>query len=159
MRKIQLSWAVVLALSLVPIRMVCQSAPGMAAAKASISSADEKNLVTMEREAWEIIKKKDWKGFDRLLTTDFVWIDDGGTIAGREAAVKYFMGLDLSNFTMEDVKVTAFAPNVAFVTYRITEDGHFQGEPLPAKPYYIGSGYVKRGGKWGNFFVQTTLSR
>jgi len=132
---------------------------GAAKTVAWISKADEQTLISMERENWEVIKKKDWKAYDRLLTPDFVWIDDGGIIAGRAATVKYFTGFDLAGFTLQEVKVTAFAPGVAFVTYKVTEQGRFQGEPIPAKPFYIGSGYVKRGGKWANFFTQSTLSR
>jgi hypothetical protein len=171
MRRAYLSWAVALAMCLVPARAVCQGGktntamkpattqPGAAKTVASISKADEQTLMSMEREAWEVIKKKDWKAYDRLLTPDFVWIDDGGIIAGRDAAVKYFTGFDLAGYTMEELKVTAFGPGVAFVTYKVTEQGRFQGEPIPAKPFYIGSGYVKRGGKWVNFLTQSTLSR
>jgi hypothetical protein len=121
--------------------------------------ADEQTLICLEREAWEVIKKKDWKVFDRLLTPDFVWIDDGGIIAGRAAAVKYFTGFDLAGYTMQEVKVTAFGPGVAFVTYSVIEQGSFGGKPVPAKPSYIGSGYVKHGGKWVNFFTQSTLAQ
>jgi len=154
---------------LAPVEAVCQggktdtkpATTQAVAAKtvARISKADEQTLISMEREAWEVIKKKDWKTYDRLLAPDFVWIDDGGIIAGRAAAVKYFTGFELAGYTMEEVKVTAFAPGVAFVTYKVTEEGRFQGEPIPAKPSYIGSGYVKHGGKWVNFFTQSTLSR
>ena len=171
MRRTYLLWAVALAMCLAPAQAVCQgrttqtgmkpatAQPSAAKTVAWISKADEQTLISMEREAWEVIKKKDWKAYDRLLAPDFVWIDDGGIIAGRAAAVKYFTGFDLAGYTMEEVKVTAFAPGVAFVTYKVTGEGRFQGEPIPAKPFYIGSGYVKRAGKWMNFFTQSTLSR
>ena len=164
------SWALVLALCLAPVPAFAkagdapkQATPGPAHAGAPkaawITKTDEQTLISAEREAWEVFKKKDWKAFDRLLTPDFVWIDDGGIIAGRAATVKYFTGFDIADFTMQDVKVTAFGPGVAFVTYNVTLQGRFQGEPIPAKPSYIGSGYVKRGGRWVNFFAQSTLSR
>ena len=171
MRRTCLLWAVALAMCLAPAPAVCQggksetgikpatSQPGAAKTATSISKADEQTLIDMEREAWEVIKKKDWKAFDRLLTPDYVWIDEGGIIGGRAASVKYFTGLDLAGYTMQDVKVTAFGPGVAFVTYSVTQQGSFGGQPIPAKPSYIGSGYVKRGGKWVNFFTQSTPSR
>ena len=55
--------------------------------------------------------------------------------------------------------VTLFGPNVGLVTYKVTEKGSFKGEPLPSKPSYVGSAYLKRGGKWVNVFTQTTLAR
>lgn len=171
MRRSYLPWAVALALCLAPAQALSQGAktetgmksataqPGAAKTAAALSKADEETLISMEREAWEVIKKKDWKAFDRLLTPDYVWIDDGGIIAGRTASVKYFTGTDLAGYTMQEVKVTAFGPGVAFVTYSVTEQGSFQGQAIPAKPFYVGSGYVKRGGKWVNFFTQETPSR
>jgi len=164
MRRTYLAWAVALAMCLVPARAMGQSGKANTATKPATTQpgagkADEQTLVSMEREAWEVMKKKDWKAFDRLMTPDFVWIDDGGIIAGRDAVMKYFTGFDLTGYTMEEVKVTGFGPDVAFVTYKVTEQGRFQGEAIPSKPYYIGSGYVKRGGKWVNFFTQSTMSR
>ena len=96
---------------------------------------------------------------DKLLSPDFVWIDDSGVIAGRNDFVRYFANLDLTDYTMEDVKVTLFNSDVALVTYKVTEKGSFKGEQLPSKPYYVGSGYLKRGGEWVNIYTQTTLAR
>jgi hypothetical protein len=73
--------------------------------------------------------------------------------------VKYFTNVDLTDYAMEDVKVTLFNSNVALITYNMTEKGSFKGEQLPSKPYYVGSGYLKRGGKWVNIYTQTTLAR
>jgi len=107
MRRTYLSWAVALAMCLVPARAVCQGGktntatkpattqPGAARTVASTSKADEQTLMSMEREAWEVIKKKDWKAYDRLLTPDFVWIDDAGVIAGRDAVAEIFHRLRL----------------------------------------------------------------
>jgi Domain of unknown function (DUF4440) len=124
----------------------------------AISKADEGKLVSLERNAWELVKKKDWKAFDSVLTPNFVWIDDGGIFTGRDEAVKHFGSIDLTGYDMQDVKVTAFGPDTALVSYKITEQGRAAGQPIPDKPYYVGSGYVKVGGKWLNFFTQSTLS-
>ena len=96
---------------------------------------------------------------DKLLSPDFVWIDVSGVIAGRNDFVRYFANLDLTDYTMEDVKVTLFNSNVALVTYKVTEKGSFKGEQLPSKPYYVGSGYLRHGGEGVNIYTQTTLAR
>jgi hypothetical protein len=123
------------------------------------TKAEEEKLVGLEKQDWEITKKKDWKSLDKLLSADFVWIDDSGVIASRNDFVKYFANLDLTDYTMEDVKVTIFNSNVALLTYKVTEKGSFKGERLPSKPYYVGSGYLERGGEWVNIYTQTTLAR
>jgi hypothetical protein len=74
------------------------------------------------------------ESLDELLSSKFVWIDDSGVIAGRNEFVKYFANLDLTDYAMEDVRVTLFNPNVALVTYKVTEKGSFKGEQLPSKP-------------------------
>jgi len=123
------------------------------------TKAEEEKLISLEKRDWEVTKKKDWKSLDKLLSPDFVWIDDSGVIAGRNDFVRYFANLDLTDYTMEDVKVTLFNSDVALVTYKVTEKGSFKGEQLPSKPYYVGSGYLKRGGEWVNIYTQTTLAR
>ena|SRR5215469_4410273 len=77
------------------------------------------------------------EAIDRLLSPDFVWVDDSGVILGRTDFVKYFANVDLSDYTMENIKVTLFNPDVALVTYKVTEKGSFKGEQLPSKPYYV----------------------
>jgi len=116
-------------------------------------------IANLERKAWEAVKTKDWKASDTLLVPEFVWIDEGGVVNGRAESVKRFSGFDITGYTMQDVKVTAFGPDVAFVTYSVTLQGRFQGKAIPPKPSYVGSGYVKRGSKWVNFFTQSTQSR
>jgi hypothetical protein len=121
--------------------------------------ADEEKLMALEKQDWELIKKKDWKPFDTLLSRDFVWVDESGVIAGRDEFLKTFSDIDLTDYAMGDVKVTFFSPDMGLVTYKVTEKGSFKGEQLPSKPYYVSSGYVRRDGQWVNVFTQTTLSR
>jgi Domain of unknown function (DUF4440) len=170
MNTTHLSLALVLAICLVSIQAFGRAGTTAKQAKppvkqaasaksvAWISKADEETLASLEREAWEVVKKKDWKAYDTLLTPEFTWIDDDGIIIGRAESVKRFSDFDLSGYTMQEVKVTGFGPGVAFVTYKVMLQGRFQGKPIPAKPSYIGSGYVKRGGKWMNFLTQSTQS-
>jgi Domain of unknown function (DUF4440) len=132
------------------------TAPAEQAAKGT--TADEAKLIGLEKQDWEVTKKKDWKALDKLLSPDFVWVDDDGIILGRNDFVEYFANVDLTDYAMEDVKVTFFNPDVALVTYKVTEKGSFKGEQLPSKPYYVGSGYLKRTGKWLNIYTQTTLA-
>jgi hypothetical protein len=128
-------------------------------AEANGTKSEEEKLIRLEKLDWEVAKKKDWKAYDRLLSSDFVWIDDSGVIAGRNEFLKYFAKLDLAGYAMDEAKVTFFTPNVALLTYKVTEKGSFNGQPLPSTPYYVGSGYVKRADEWVNVFTQTTSSR
>jgi len=132
------------------------------AAKSKTLAADKKTqeeLIALEKEDWDVIKKKNWKAFDRLLSEDFVWIDDSGVISGGKNSADYFSSFDLAEYTMEDVKVVMFSRDVALLAYKVTLKGSFKGETLPSKPFYIGSEYAKRAGKWINVFTQSTLAK
>ena len=162
--RIGILWALTFALLSLSALGFVQATKGTKATEAGEraakgTKAEEEKLISLEKRDWEVTKKKDWKSLDKLLSPDFVWIDDSGVIAGRNDFVKYFANLDLTDYTMEDVKVTLFNSNVALVTYKVTEKGSFKGEQLPSKPYYVGSGYLKRGGEWVNIYTQTTLAR
>ena len=132
------------------------------AAKSKTAAADKKTqdeLIALEKEDWDVIKKKDWKAFDRLLSDDFVWMDDSGVILGRKESVEYFSGFDLADYSMEDIKVVMFSRDAGLLAYKVTLKGSFKGETLPSKPFYVGSAYVKRAGKWINVFAQSTLAK
>jgi hypothetical protein len=127
--KICIRWALTFVLLILSALGFSQDTKGTAtepAERAAGTKAEEEKLISLEKRDWEVTKKKDWKSLAKLLSPDFVWIDDSGVIAGRTDFVKYFANVDLSDYAMEDVKVTFFNPNVALVTYKVTEKGSFR---------------------------------
>jgi hypothetical protein len=129
-------------------------------AKAAQSSqTDQAALVQLEKEAWDVAKQKNWQAYNRLLSQDFVWIDDSGVLLGREPFLKYIADLDLTDYAMEDVKVTMFNNNAAMLTYKVILHGKHAGHAIPPTPSYIGSEYLRRGGRWVNVFTQTTAAK
>jgi hypothetical protein len=133
-----------------------ESTTGRSLGTQTASQPTKEALIGLEQEDWEEAKKKDWKAYDRLLSEDFVWVDENGVVAGRVPFVRYFADLDLKDYAMEDVKVTMFSKDVALLTYKVTEKGTFRGSALPPTPSYVSSEYIRRGGKWVNVFTQTT---
>ena len=120
------------------------------------SKQTEAALIRLEKEDWEVAKKKDWKAYDRLLAEDFVWVDASGVIAGRSPLVRYISDLDLKDYSLEDVHITMFSKDVALLTYKVTQRGAFRGQALPSTPSYVSSEWVRRGGRWVNVFTQMT---
>lgn len=126
---------------------------------AQLSQTDQAALVQLEKEAWDVAKQKNWQAYNRLLSQDFVWIDDSGVLLGRQPFVKYIADLDLTDYAMEGVKVTTFNNNVAMLTYKVILRGKHAGHGIPPTPSYIGSEYLRRGGHWVNVFTQTTAAK
>jgi Domain of unknown function (DUF4440) len=98
-------------------------------------------------------------GWYRLLSQDFVWVDDSGVLLGREPFLKYIAGLDLTDYAMDDIKVTMFNNNVAMLTYKVIHHGKFAGQTIPPTPFYVGSEYLRRAGHWVNVFTQMTSAK
>ena len=126
---------------------------------AELSQRDQEALIQLEKQAWDVAKQKNWQAYNRLLSQDFVWIDDSGVLLGREPFLKYIADLDLTDYAMEDVKVTTFNNNTAMLTYKVILRGKNAGHAIPPTPSYIGSEYLRRGGHWVNVFTQTTAAK
>ena len=76
-------------------------------------------------------KQKDWQAYNRLLSQDFVGVDDSGVLLGQGPFLKYIAGLDLTDYAMEGVNVTMFRNNMAMLTYKVTHHGKFAGQTIP----------------------------
>jgi len=126
---------------------------------AELSQRDQAALIQLEKQAWDVAKQKNWQAYNRLLSQDFVWIDDSGVLLGREPFLKYIADLDLTDYAMEGVKVTTFNNNTAMLTYKVILRGKYAGHAIPPTPSYIGSEYLRRGGHWVNVFTQTTAAK
>ena len=68
-----------------------------AAISAELSQTEQAALVQLEKQAWDVAKQKNWQAYNRLLSQDFVWIDDSGVLLGREPFLKYIADLDLAD--------------------------------------------------------------
>src|SRR5262252_10709847 len=115
---------------------------------AELSQTDQAALIQLEKQAWDVAKQKNWQAYNRLLSQDFVWIDDSGVLLGREPFLKYIADLDLTDYAMEEAKVTLFSSNLAMLTYKVTSHGKFAGQSIPPTPFYVGSEYLRRAGRW-----------
>jgi len=47
---------------------------------AELSQTDQAALIQLEKQAWDVAKQKNWQAYNRLLSQDFVWIDDSGVL-------------------------------------------------------------------------------
>jgi hypothetical protein len=129
-----------------------------AAKPAEVSQADQATLVQLEKQAWEVAKQKDWQAYNHLLSQDFVWVDDNGVLLGRGPFLKYIADLNVTDYAMEGVNVTMFGNNLAMLTYKVTHHGKFAGHTIPSTPFFVGSAYVRRTGRWVNVYTQMTAA-
>ena len=79
-------------------------------------------------------KQKNWQAYNRLLSQDFIWIDDSGVLLGRELFLKYIADLDLIDYTMGSVKVTTLNNNTAMLTYKVILRKKSEVKPARQRP-------------------------
>lgn len=115
-------------------------------------------IIALEKQGWEDLKKHDIDPMARLLAEDYVAIDEDGPV-DKAGNLKQLANLVLNDYTLDNIKVTVFSPDAVLLTYKGTSKGTYQGQDLGPKPYYYGSLYVRRGGQWLNVFTQETRSR
>ena len=118
------------------------------AASASAQTEIEKNLMAMEKGAWDAFGKGDGKYFEAFLADDFTMVGDSG-ITGKAASIKGISSkpCEIKSYSIANYKVTMINPETALATYEVTQDGTCGGMAAPSKEY-VSSTFAKRKGKW-----------
>ena len=126
-------------------------------AKAALPDAALKaSLVALEKQSWEAWKNRDGKFFEGFLSDDHVEIGFGGVtnkanvVAGVGSPVCVVKSYSVDRFEMKQL-----GPDTALLTYYADQDTACGGNPVPS-PVWVGSLYVRRGGRWWNAAYQQT---
>jgi len=121
----------------------------------STAGPAEADLIAKEKAGWDMIKKKDWDAFGKLLASDFIDVESDGVYdkAGSIASLKEF---NLTDVTYSDWKMLTIDKDAAVLTYNVNPTGTYNGQAIPPGPYRAAAAYVNRGGEWlGVYFQQT----
>lgn len=124
----------------------------------SSGTVSESDIIAKEKAIWDVIKKKDWDGFAKTMTSDYIEVLDDGVHdkAGSLTGIKDF---DLSDVTFADWKMLPIDKDAVIITYTATVQAKFKGEPIPPGPYREASAYVNRNGEWLTIYYQETLNK
>jgi hypothetical protein len=125
--------------------------------KANLRSTNkvlEDNIVALERQVAEAIKRNDMDAFGSLLTDDYVQVDSAGATP-KSVLVKNEGNFTIKDYTMEDIRVVELNQDTALLTSKFAQKGKYQGKDYSTHGY-SSSVWVKRGGKWLCAFSQVT---
>jgi hypothetical protein len=108
----------------------------------------EAHIVALEKMAFAAWKNKDRKFFEEHMSEAGQYLDLNG-VGGKAQYVKAIIDNDctVSNYSLDNTKVTMLGKDVALLTYRYSHDVVCGGNP-EASPLWASTVYVKLGGKW-----------
>ena len=115
-----------------------------AASPAAVSDAE---LIALDRQIWETVKAKNWDAFAAHLADEAVTVNDGG-VYDKAQTVEGLKKMDLTEYTLSDMKVVKLDADAAVLTYTVKTKATYDGKPLPDTPSRDTTVFVKRGGKW-----------
>jgi uncharacterized protein (TIGR02246 family) len=108
----------------------------------------EAQIVALEKRAFEAWKKKDREFFEDHMSEAGQYLDLNG-VGGKGQYVKAIIdnNCTVSNYSLDNTKVTMLSKDVALLTYRYAHDVVCGGN-REASPLWASTVYVKRDGKW-----------
>ena len=118
----------------------------------------EAEAIAREKNVWDVLKKKDYDLFEKLLTADYLEVASDG-VYDKAGIVSFLKDLDFTDATFSDWRMLQINKHAFLLTYNLTLKGKFKGEDIPPGPYRVGSAWVNRDGTWLAIFYQETLEQ
>jgi hypothetical protein len=126
--------------------------PVAAATPAGPTQAD---IEAKERAVYDAFKAKNWDAVAALLADDFSLVVGDG-VMDKAKTLDSVKKLDLTEYTLSDLRFLKVDADLALITYTINEKSSYDGKPTSGKPYRGSSAWANRGGKWVNVYHQET---
>jgi hypothetical protein len=117
-----------------------------------IQSQAADTLIACENETWELIRRKDLKGFASYLAEDFYDIFPDGTERTKSQLLDFLSSAELKEYQLSNFRVTMLTEDAAVVTYHVDARAVIEGKKIPMNNF-VTSGWARRGGKWSNIFA------
>jgi hypothetical protein len=113
-----------------------------------------RQVVNLERLAWEMARKKDRDSLGKLLSEDYTEIIDDG-VFDKAHLLAYLKDVTLTRYSLTHVKVKRLAPDAVLLVYQVIEAGEYKGSGFQADNN-VASLWMNRGGAWQNVLFQET---
>jgi hypothetical protein len=139
--------------ALLLVLLVAPAAP----AQAPDNTKLKETLFALEKEGWEIIKKKDAAALKAYLSDDFQAIFVDGARVTKADFLKMLPDFNLVDYQLEaDTELVVPTKDVGILLYRMTFTLGIKDAKPEKHTVYAASSYVLRDGKWLNVYYQET---
>lgn len=122
------------------------------------NKALEEKIVSLEKQGWGAIKRKEWNALASLMTDDFVDVSNTGIRGKSETVEDLKANLVLTDYSMENIRLVELNNDAAIVAYKLMQKATYKGESVPST-WYCSATYVRRGGKWLNTSFHETPTK
>lgn len=129
--------------SIVALLLVLVISPSMAADL-------KEELLALEKGSWKAYANHDAKAYSDTMTEDAIVAGSSGDVMKGSKAILADLSnnpCDVKSFDLADTKLRQLSPDVALLTYNLTQDVTCGGGKLPVKAF-VTAVYVRQGGKW-----------
>ncbi len=124
------------------------------------TSADRQlrnQLYSQEQQLATAEKRQDKQYFQRALDPNLIYVAYNGLVFTKTKVLQSLHYIDISRYSIENMKVQALGSNAGLVTYDLLLSAKIAGHDLPAKQY-ASSVWFRRGSSWVLLFHQSTPS-
>ncbi len=132
-----------------------QTAPA-AGTSATKTPVLEAQLIALETGTWEAVKNHDVKAFADVCLPDCAEIWGDGSVLSIQEVLAQVPDTVLSEYKLEDFKVTFPAENTALVRYRVWAKTAYKGQATPPRWMLATAVWVQKDGSWKAAFYQET---
>jgi uncharacterized protein (TIGR02246 family) len=122
----------------------------LAAISPSMAADLKEELLALEKGSWKAYANHDAKAYSDTMAEDAVVAGSSGDVMKGSKAILADLSnnpCDVKSFDLADTKLRQLSPDVALLTYNLTQDVTCGGGKLPAKAF-VTAVYVRQGGKW-----------
>jgi ketosteroid isomerase-like protein len=116
----------------------------------------EAQLIALETSTWEAVKRQDVKAFAEVCLPECIEIWGDGTVLTIKEVLAQVPDTVLSEYKLEDFKISFPAENTALVRYRVWARSAYKGEATPPRWMLASAVWVKKTGSWKAAYYQET---
>lgn len=113
-------------------------------------------LLTMEKQSWDMLKRRDAEGLRRYATDNFLWIFADGSRVHKDGLERFVNSYELKSYAISEPEVIRFDAEAAVLVYRLTYTGGEKGKTPEKQTVWATSTYVRRGDAWKEILYQET---
>jgi len=133
----------------------------LAVVSPSMAADLKEDILAVEKNAWKAFAKHDANAYGDTMTDDAIVAPaSGDVLTGKQKILADLSNnpCDVKSFDLADTKLRQLSPDIAILTYNLTQDVTCAGKKLPTKAF-VTSLYVRQGGKWRSTSYQETAQK